>query len=267
MEAIPANARSNDSMPPVLVHSLENYVPISLGDMNSVSLMRRVDTKYIMHQDRLPAILLALADCYAVLEIEQRRSMQYSSQYFDTTSFKFFADHHRGKAQRTKIRIRRYVDSGTSFLEIKQKSVKGVTRKHRIRFAPTHMDLSTDALEFIGRTVTLDSGLHPTVCNRFQRITLVDRDRSERVTIDRDLTSHLQWVEFSHRNLVIIEVKQEHLDRHAPIMEVLKATGVRPYRVSKYCLGMTCLCPELKSNRFKPRMIHINKVTSSTPSN
>ena len=62
-----------------------------------------------------------------------------------------------------------------------------------------------------------------------------------------------------HPNLVIIEIKQEGLDRHAPIMAVLKSVGYRPYRVSKYCLGMTCLCPHLKSNRFKRKLLRIDK--------
>jgi len=63
---------------------------------------------------------------------------------------------------------------------------------------------------------------------------------------------------------VVVEVKQEGQDRHAPIMEVLKSVGARPFRVSKYCLGMTCLFPHLKSNRFKPKLLHINKITSTT---
>lgn len=264
MKAELASPLGIETLSPGLATALSRFAPISLGDMNGVSLMRRIDTKYIIHQDRLPAILNAVANRYAILDIDRLRAMRYSSQYFDTLACKFYNDHHNGKAKRTKIRIRSYVDSGISFLEIKQKSVKGVTSKHRTRFSPTETELSRDAREFIGETLAKSYELQPTAGNRFRRMTLVDTGRSERVTIDWELSSHLAGIEYRHDNLVIIEVKQERLDRHAPIMAVLKANGARPYRVSKYCLGMTCLCPYLKSNRFKSRLLRIDKVTSET---
>jgi VTC domain len=264
MKAEPSSPLCIEPTPPSLASALWQFAPISLGDMNSVSLMRRIDTKYIIHQDQLPGILNAVENRYAILEIDRSRAMRYASQYFDTAACQFYIDHHNGKAKRTKIRIRRYVDSGIGFLEIKQKSVKGVTSKHRISCAPTETELSLDARAFIDDTTAVSYDLRPTVRNQFRRMTLVDTGRSERVTIDWDLSSHLERIEFRHTNLVVIEVKQEGLDRHAPIMKVLKSVGARPYRVSKYCLGMACLYPHLKSNRFKPRLLRINKITSET---
>ena len=272
MEAEPSSLLRIDTMSASLANALWRLVPISLGDMSSVSLMRRIDTKYIIHQAQLPAILKAVENRYTILEIDQQRAMRYASQYFDTAACKFYNDHHNGLAKRMKVRIRSYVDSGISFLEIKQKSVKGVTNKQRIRLAATAQTTATElppeARRFIDDTIdgTIAGSreLQPTVRNRFRRITLVDTDRSERVTIDWDLSSHLASADYEHPNLVIVEVKQEGLDRHAPIMTVLKAVGARPYRVSKYCLGMTCLCTHLKSNRFKPKLLHISKVTSET---
>lgn len=265
MKAELANPLCSEPVSGDLAAALSQFVPISLGDMDSVSLMRRVDTKYIVHEGLLPVILNSVADEYAILEINRQRVMRYASQYYDTAACQFYIDHHNGKAKRTKVRIRNYVDSGISFLEIKQKNVKGVTSKSRTRFAPTETELSEDARRFIDDTTGRIWDLHPTIRNRFLRLTLVDTGRSERVTIDWDLSSHLERIDYPHTNLVIIEVKQEGVDRHAPIMRSLKSVGARPYRVSKYCLGMACLCPHLKSNRFKQRLLRINKVTSATP--
>jgi hypothetical protein len=41
--------------------------------------------------------------------------------YFDTDSKRFYHDHHNGKVKRTKIRMRNYVESNLTFLEIKKK--------------------------------------------------------------------------------------------------------------------------------------------------
>lgn len=252
-----------DAPSPSLSTAVRRFARISLADMNGVSLMRRIDTKYILHQRALPEVLRAIEEHYAILEIDGRRAMNYVSQYFDTPEFGFYIDHHNGKARRAKVRIRSYVDSGTRFLEVKQKSAKGVTDKRRTRFSPTEMALSRDAREFIGETIARTHDLQPSVRNQFRRLTLVDTGRGERVTIDWDLSSRLGRVDQEHPNLVVIEVKQEGVDRHAPIMQTLKRIGSRPCRVSKYCLGVACLCPHLKANRFKARRLRIRRLTAS----
>ncbi len=241
---------------------LHQFVPISLSEMNDVSLMRRVDTKYIIHCAQLPLVLASVSDQYSILEIDQLRTMRYESQYFDTATCRFFNDHHNGKAGRTKVRIRAYIDTGLCFLEIKRKNAKGVMQKKRMKLQAQQNDLSAAALKFIDERTTESFELQPTIRNRFQRLTLVDAVRSERVTLDWGLSSHLGSVYLEHHNLAIIEIKQERYDRHAPIVKALKAIGARPYRVSKYCLGMACLRADLKTNRFKPKILHIDNITS-----
>lgn len=278
MEARPSSLSYLEPVSPGLETALRRFASISLEDMNSVSLMRRVDTKYIIDRTQLPRVLDAVRNHYAILEIDGRRAMRYCSQYFDTANRMFFNDHHNRQAKRAKVRIRSYVDSGLSFIEIKQKSVKGVTRKRRVRFPSPLPDeeLSPAARRFIDevidsqadprsrRRIARGDELQPTIRNRFRRITLVDSNRGERVTVDWDLTSLFAYDCFEHENLVIIEVKQEGHDRHAPVMEVLKAIGARPIRVSKYCLGMICLCPELKANRFKNKLLRIDRFGAAT---
>lgn len=260
---------------PNLEAAIGLFPSISLGDMNSVSLMRRVDTKYVIHVAQLPALLTAVQDRYAILEIDRRRAMRYSSRYFDTVDHRFFNDHHNRRAKRAKVRIREYVNSGIGFLEIKQKTVKGVTEKRRMLFGEP--GLTPEARRFIDETFDRRADrkvggapirgcdLQPSIHNQFRRITLVDTGRCERVTIDWELSSHLHSAGCQHVNLVIVEVKQEGVDRHAPVMQALKSVGARPFTVSKYCLGMVCLCSGLKANRFKKKLLRIGKVTSVVP--
>ena len=101
-------------------NAIYGFKKITLEEMNAVSLMKRTDTKYIVNVNFLAPILEDLQKEYQVLEIDNRRIMNYSSVYFDTPEFKFYFDHHNGKVNRTKIRQRKYVDSELTFLEIKK---------------------------------------------------------------------------------------------------------------------------------------------------
>ena len=106
-----------------MLENIENiinkYSPISLEEMNSVALMKRTDTKFVINKSQLSIILNNLDVHYRILQIKEDRLMSYSSLYFDTTENKFYNDHHNGKNYRTKIRQRKYVESDLCFLEIK----------------------------------------------------------------------------------------------------------------------------------------------------
>jgi hypothetical protein len=245
-----------------LTYVLNEIPPISLREMKEVALMRRTDTKFIVHQAQLPGILRAIRAQYSVLEIGRKRTMTYASQYFDTVANTFYHDHHNGKADRTKIRVRSYVESDLCFLEVKRKDSKGVTYKQRVRVPAMEAELPVVAGDFIERTTGRVFELIPSIRNQFQRITLVDTIRKERVTLDLNLSSCFESVELEHKNLVIVEVKQLRRDRQAPVVQVLKSLGIRPYRISKYCIGMICLRADIKYNRFKPKLLRIRKVTS-----
>ena len=63
--------------------NLLNFDKITLAEMNSVSLMKRVDTKFILNESQLLEVLSKLYDDYKILEIDQERLMKYSTLYFD----------------------------------------------------------------------------------------------------------------------------------------------------------------------------------------
>ena len=58
------------------------FEPISLADMDSVSLMNRNDYKYSFHIKKLPEILNQLSEYYRLLEIDGIRGANYKSIYF-----------------------------------------------------------------------------------------------------------------------------------------------------------------------------------------
>lgn len=235
---------------------LTSFSPITLAEMDEVKLMKRVDTKFIVHVEELPDILNQLTNDYRVLEIDNNRLMTYDSLYYDTENLDFYFDHHNSIAHRIKIRKRNYVESALTFLEIKQKDNKGVTRKTR-RIIPTHEEgLTKDHINFIEQTTDLNLPIQHTISNRFNRFTLVGNQKNERVTVDTNLAYD---GEIFNEKLAIIELKQARLDRSSSLFQALREKGIHPYSISKYCIGMAVTNPTLKQNHFKPKILRINK--------
>ena len=81
--------------------------------------MNRTDIKFVFAESELPFFLEQLKTDYRVLDVEGFRMSRYESLYFDTENFDLFHHHQRGKANRHKIRYRRYVESDLNFFEIK----------------------------------------------------------------------------------------------------------------------------------------------------
>lgn len=248
-----------------LLQKIENSIlqiqEISLSEMDSVALQKRKDTKFVINISLLPLILEHLKDNYRVLEIDGKRLMNYSSLYLDTPDFKFFNDHHNGRVNRTKIRQRKYVDSDLTFIEIKKKNGKGETDKFRKQIPDFETTLSEKTKDFIQKVTEKDFDLQPSLWNNFQRITLVNLDSNERVTIDLNLSFSIDNKEKVYSRLVVIELKQAKFDRTSDVVKILKNMQCNPYSISKYCVGATNLYQNLKYNLIKSKLLKINKIS------
>ena len=242
--------------------NLSSFDKISLDEMNGVSLMKRVDTKFILAETQLLKVLAKLQKDYRVLEIDNERLMQYSTLYFDTQNKKCFKEHHNGKLNRYKIRMRKYLVSNICFLEVKKKNNLGVTNKTRKQIKDFETILSSDSKEFIYNSQINDSLLEPALYNNFNRITLVNKNHPERVTIDTNLSFKSADKEKIFDNLVVIEIKQEGKRLNTLINKALKLMSILPTNFSKYCLGITNTFDNIKSNRFKEINLKINKLNN-----
>ena len=241
-------------------HELQPLESISLTEMDSVALMNRVDTKYVLGEDCLLDLLRRIQTDYRILEIDGIRIFQYETLYFDTPQRQCYLQHHNGKLNRQKYRIRKYQSSGPCFLEVKKKTSKGRTDKSRITVPQINGTLSSHQETFIREATGSLPDLRPEIWTCFSRLTLVNRSLPERVTVDRELSFHNEKNRRQLPGLVIAEVKQERDNRSTSVREHLRDLEVRPMRVSKYCLGSVLLTPGLKYNRFKAKLMAIKKV-------
>jgi len=238
------------------------FSPISLESMSSVRLMNRTDTKFITHQERLIDFLQQVQDEYFVQDINGSRLSRYQTVYLDTDDMEMYLAHQNGRKTREKIRVRSYMDTGQRFLEIKDKNNRGRTIKNRISISDMN-ELGSESVESFIREKSLyfPDVISPRLENSFRRITLVNKGMTERLTIDVDLWFHNLYTGISRQmdDLVIIELKQ---DGGVPSVakDILTGLEIRPISISKYCLGSMLTDPELKHNRFKSKLIQINKV-------
>ena len=240
---------------------------ITLDEMDSITLMNRIDTKYVTDETVLERILEVAADHgYMALDVLGRQICPYNSMYYDTDSLKMFTDHHNRRLTRQKVRTRVYVSSGTTFLEVKRKNNKGRTRKKRTPIAPElFMDFRSDpaaAAYLAEKSDYTAEMLKPRLETIFDRITLVNKARTERITIDTALrfVNHDTGIEAGLGRAVIIELKQ---DGHSAseMKGILLDLRVKPLRISKYCIGTMITNPAAKSNRFKIKLRSIEKIT------
>ncbi len=237
------------------------FSPIHLEQMDRVKLMNRVDTKFAFDLKILSDILPELVENYAILEINSVRTPSYQSQYFDDQNLTLYKDHHNGRTNRFKVRIRKYVESNLLFLEIKHR-FKGRTIKKRIEVDDFKVNLTSEMNAFISDNKAAKSALMPILENAFHRITLVNKTKNERLTLDFNLSFKRDNTTKEFKNLVIAELKQEKIDRTSPFFAAMKNRIIRPYRLSKYCLGAMALYEKekIKINRFKRKYIYLQKI-------
>ena len=239
-----------------LIPLLTTYAPISLDEMGKVRLMNRVDTKYVVSLPLLKELLRKGTGHYRVQEVDGNLMPLYRTTYMETYDYAMYKAHLCGKKCREKIRVRTYDVSGISFLEVKNKSNKGRTKKKRIQVQDRSTLKQDGGNDFLLQHAWygLDE-LSFHLENAFNRITLVDYDMKERLTIDLGLRFHNLRTgnERSLERLAIVELKRSG-KIYSKMAEIMQELRVQPCGFSKYCIGTALTTPDLKQNRFKPKL-------------
>ncbi len=227
--------------------------------------MNRIDTKYVVALSQLPAILEAATQDYYAQEIEGTRLAAYDTLYYDTPDLDMYTRHHNRQLVRQKIRVRQYIATKQHFLEVKRKNNHGRTKKKRIEVASDEqLHTSAEMQAFIAKKslYTWDI-LTPQLQTIFQRITLVNKAKTERLTIDINLQwySHATQQHAAYPNLVIIELKRDG-NTPSPMLRILRDMRIHPMKMSKYCIGTALTNPMAKYNRFKQKIRKIERIIS-----
>lgn len=242
---------------------LETLEPISLEEMNDVKLLDRTDTKFTFHISRLSEILAIASARYRVLTIDGNRFARYETRYYDTPDYEMFIKHHNGKLNRNKVRFRTYLDSGIHYFEVKFKTNKGRTIKSRVKREENDYSITEKAHQLLEKKTPYEpKELTEAIRIFYNRITLVSKNLTERLTIDFDLHYRKGEREKGYPTLIIAEVKQDK-SSHSDFVRLMNDFRIKDISMSKYCLGIASLVDNIKKNNFKPKIMYVNKLCNS----
>ena len=91
-------------------------------------------------------------------------------------------------------------------------------------------------------------------------MTLTDNSFNERLTIDTNLSVKNGTSGKIFNQLVVSEIKQKKYNPKSDFIQILRDLKIQEMRFSKYCMGMLHVNKEIKYNRFKPKLLQINKI-------
>jgi hypothetical protein len=223
-------------------------------------------------------MIAELAAELRVLDIDGRRTFGYESVYFDTPQLTTYRAHLQRRRQRFKARTRTYTDTGLCMFEIKLTGARGETVKQRVPHPVEYRaELTAGALDYLHGTLgrayrqALLPGMRPTLATTYQRTSFVSRAGEYRLTCDVGLVC-LNARHEVHDTGTHVLVESKSPGAGSAPDRILRELGVRPASVSKYCVGVAALHPELPSNPwhqtrqryFGPRAIAARSTTTRT---
>ncbi|MCH8518740.1 polyphosphate polymerase domain-containing protein [Candidatus Gracilibacteria bacterium] len=253
-----------------LVKRLSGFSAIDLTELNATaSYLKRIDRKFLLTEAQFLEILKDLSSDFRALEIDGKRVFNYDNVYMDTDDYLFYKQHQEEVPGRTKVRTRHYTDAGDlAFFEYKQKE-NGVTKKFRYQFPAEEHGVMTKGKKrfFDGVWQSLYGTKAPAISaamkTAYNRLTLVNKDGSERLTIDfnisvRDLRNDIAN-DITLDNLVIIESKS--LSENCKSVQTIEAHGIaRANSCSKYSLGVVYSGLAEKWSKFQETMNRIQEI-------
>ncbi len=239
-----------------------SFQSATIHQLDSMKLLNRFDTKFILHADMLGDCLKEFLADNRIMELNEKRIFRYYNQYYDTANYHFYHQHHNGKLNRTKVRFREYTDSGLCYFEIKQRANDGRTTKQRLIADHIENPINGSCGKLLKEILNIKpEELIPQLVVTYDRITLLNLENKEKITFDSNLSFSSNGNKIELPDLAIIEIKQKKMNYGAESVIRLKHYAERSTnRMSKYCIGLILTNNNIKYNRFKPKLLAINKL-------
>ena len=140
------------------------------------------------------------------------------------------------------------------------KNNKGKTIKTRVKVDSVSNTLSKDHQDYVNQVIGKKMDLMPQQWVVFNRITFVDKSYTERLTIDLNVEFSKKKKSGSFQNIVVAEIKTERSNASSVFKAIAKEKYIKPIRLSKYCMTTINLDSTVKHNRFKEKLLLLNKL-------
>ncbi len=242
--------------------ALNSFETVGLQSVNKVAAQFRFDTKFLLSNDALHPLLNFFNKTFSILEIAGQRKHFYDTVYFDTPDFKLYHDHHNGKTNRMKVRIRKYATTGEIFFEVKHKLKGFQTGKLRLPRQKMMFEISNEEWNAIKSRDKNIHGLEKKLTTTFNRITLSNNAAEERITIDTDICFNNFSSEKLLPGVAIVEVKHTQPHISETVRNAMKLSGAQESSFSKYAIGVALLEKNIKKNLFKPTLLQLQKTSN-----
>ena len=243
---------------------LSKFKTIQLKDMDLVKLLNRKDTKFVFHDSKIDYLLERLSFTYNLLQVNDINIFTYQNTYFDTEDNLFYYQHHNENRNRFKVRFRQYSGTDDCYFEIKTKNNKNRTIKKRLKVETNTENLGGNERMMIEDVINIPPQLlSPKLKVNFTRLTFVDKHHKERLTIDTSLLVKNGVTSKLFDQLTIAEIKQNKYKANSEFIQIMRDMKIPEMRFSKYCMGMLHVNNDIKYNRFKPKLLYINKLLQS----
>ncbi len=226
---------------------------------------KRYDTKLIITEKTALEFLRKLHRDWKILTVSNKSIVGYETCYYDTPDFQFYRAHKQGKRKRFKIRIREY-ETGARYLELKLKTNIEETLKFRWPYPQesdfkfinaAFMQIVIQKLNSHGLNVNFNK-LEYKLSTKYRRLSLVNIDNYEKITIDRNLTLQKNnQIEYFNNSYMILEVKSQKLQ--STLKTSLNMLHQNRSRISKYGLAVPLLYPEMGANPWSVAMKKLGK--------
>lgn len=256
----------------VIENELPQFFRSSLEESKSIAFLNRFDTKYVLKLDTAAEFLRNVTNDYSLLEINGKVVQNYESVYFDSPNLHCFNMHHNKRAGRFKFRTRHYLSNGMIFNEIKQKLNTGKTTKIRQR-----RDEEINGIPVLNKLSDFDENfknliknngytlenLEPVLSVYFNRITLLNKNFPERLTLDFGLKYGFSGAEIYLNDTAIAEIKRDRSFTQTAAQKFFRSIKKMPSGFSKYCIGICLTHKNVKINRFMPKIRDVNFETNN----
>lgn len=243
---------------------IDKFETVNLSKLNSLNLLRRFDTKFILNTNQINELLQIMTNEYYILKIDNITNFKYENFYFDTPDLKFYTDHHNAMKKRFKVRYRKYIDINQIFFEIKIKNNKGKTEKIREEANDNLLIIDDDNKKMINDYINVNPDkLRKSLTISYNRSTFIHKHNNEKITLDTNLYFKNDIKKAESEHLAILEIKQKKLIK-SDFEKIIKELGGKKIRISKYVYGTLLTHHNLKYNNFKPKLLQIKKVCNGS---